>query len=161
DMTSFTISIGTRLSGEKKKTTAGPILSTGDSLARAQRKGYVGLYEQETPDFSIPWNLDLNWNYNIQKEDPLYPTKSTGISASLGFNLTEFWKVSATTSYDLINRVFTAPQVTVYRDLHCWELNFNWVPTGPYRNFNVAIRLKSPQLQDVKITKQGGLRGIE
>ena len=161
DMTGFTISIGTRLSGEKKKTTAGPILSTGDSLARAQKKGYVGLYEQETPDFSIPWNLDLNWNYNIQKEDPFFPSKSSGISASLGFNLTEFWKVSATTSYDLINRVFTAPQITVYRDLHCWELNFNWVPTGPYKNFHVDIRLKSPQLQDVKITKQGGLRGIE
>jgi hypothetical protein len=160
-MTGFTFSIGTRLSGEKKKTTAGPILSPGDSLARVQKKGYVGLYDQEAPDFSIPWNLDLNWNYNLQKEDPAFPTKGSGISASLGFNLTDFWKITATTSYDLINRVFTAPQLTVYRDLHCWELNFNWIPTGPYRNFHVEIRLKAPQLQDVKITKQGGLRGIE
>jgi hypothetical protein len=126
-----------------------------------QKKGYVGLYDQEAPDFSIPWNLDLNWNYNLQKEDPAFPTKGSGISASLGFNLTDFWKITATTSYDLINRVFTAPQLTVYRDLHCWELNFNWIPTGPYRNFHVEIRLKAPQLQDVKITKQGGLRGIE
>ena len=161
DMTGFTFSIGTRLSGEKKKTSAGPILSPGDSLARLQKKGYVGLYDQEAPDFSIPWNLDLNWNYNLQKEDPLFPSKGSGISASLGFNLTDFWKITATTSYDLINRVFTAPQLTVYRDLHCWELNFNWIPTGPYRNFHVEIRLKAPQLQDVKITKQGGLRGIE
>jgi lipopolysaccharide assembly outer membrane protein LptD (OstA) len=161
DLTGFTFSIGTRLSGEKKKTTAGPILSPGDSAARAMKKGYVGLYDQEAPDFSIPWNLDLNWNYNVQKEDPFFPSKGSGISASLGFNLTDLWKITATTSYDLINRVFTAPQVTVYRDLHCWELNFNWVPTGPYRNFHVEIRLKAPQLQDVKVTKQGGLRGIE
>ncbi|HUI11796.1 MAG TPA: putative LPS assembly protein LptD [Bacteroidota bacterium] len=161
DLTAFTVSIGTHLSGEKHSTTAGPILTPADSLARAQKRGYVGLYDQEAPDFSIPWNLDLNWNYTMQKEDPLFPSKSSGISASLGFNLTEFWKITATTSYDLINRVFTAPQITVYRDLHCWELNFNWVPTGPYRNFHVEIRLKAPQLQDVKITKQGGLRGIE
>ena len=161
DLTAFTVSIGTHLSGEKHSTTAGPIMSTADSLARAQKRGYVGLYDQEAPDFSIPWNLDLNWNYTMQKENPLYPYKSSGISASLGFNLTEFWKINATTSYDLINRVFTAPQITVYRDLHCWELNFSWVPTGPYRNFHVEIRLKAPQLQDVKITKQGGLRGIE
>ena len=161
DMTGFTFSIGTRFSGEKKKTTAGPILSPGDSLARVQKKGYVGLYDQEAPDFSIPWNLDLNWNYNLQKENPLYPTRGSGISASLGFNLTDLWKITTTTSYDLINRVFTATQITVYRDLHCWELNFNWIPTGPYRNFHVEIRLKAPQLQDVKITKQGGLRGIE
>ena len=161
DLTAFTVSIGTHLSGEKHSTTAGPIVSTADSLARAQKRGYVGLYDQEAPDFSIPWNLDLNWNYTMQRENPLYPSKSSGISASLGFNLTEYWKINATTSYDLINRVFTAPQITVYRDLHCWELNFNWVPTGPYRNFHVEIRLKAPQLQDVKITKQGGLRGIE
>ena len=161
DMTNLTFTIGTRFSGEKKKTTAGPIISPGDSAARAQKRGYVGLYDQEAPDFSIPWNLDLNWTYNLQKEDPLYPSKNSGVSATLAFNLTEFWKISTTTSYDLINRVFTATQITVYRDLHCWELNFNWVPTGPYRNFHVEIRLKAPQLQDVKITKQGGLRGIE
>ncbi len=161
DLTNLTFSIGTRLSGEKKKSTAGPILSASDSVARVQRRGYVGLYDQEAPDFSIPWSLDLNWNYTLQKENPLYPSKNSGVSASLGFNLTEFWKITGTTSYDLINRVFTAPQVTVYRDLHCWELNFNWVPTGPYRNFHIEIRLKAPQLQDVKVTKQGGLRGIE
>lgn len=160
DMTAFQISIGTRLSGERKKTTAGPILSQADSLARVQKKGYVGLYDQEAPDFSIPWNLDLNWNFSRQQPDPRSPIISSGISASLGFNLTEFWKINATTSYDMINRVFTAPQITVYRDLHCWELNFNWVPTGPYRNFRVEIRLKAPQLQDVKITKQGSARGI-
>jgi len=160
DMTSFQISIGTRLSGEKTKTTAGPILSQADSLARAQRKGYVGLYDQEAPDFSIPWNLDLNWNFSRLQPDPRTATISSGLSASLGFNLTEFWKINATTSYDMINRVFTAPQITIYRDLHCWELNFNWVPTGPYRNFRLEIRLKDPQLQDVKITKQGSARGI-
>jgi hypothetical protein len=157
DMTSFSISIGTRLSGERKKTTAGPERDPADSIAG---KGYVGLYEQEAPDFSIPWNLDLNYNFGRNQANPNNTFITSGISVALGFNLTEFWKINATTSYDLINRVFTAPQITVYRDLHCWELNFNWVPTGPYRNFRVEIRLKAPQLQDIKITKQGSDRGI-
>jgi lipopolysaccharide assembly outer membrane protein LptD (OstA) len=160
DLTSFAVSIGTRLSGEKKQTTAGPQKSAADSAAARPKSGYVGLYDQEAPDFSIPWNLDLNYSFSRNQADPNNTFISSGISASLGFNLTEFWKITATTGYDLINRVFTAPQITVYRDLHCWELNFNWVPTGPYRNFRVEIRLKAPQLQDIKITKQGSVREI-
>jgi lipopolysaccharide assembly outer membrane protein LptD (OstA) len=160
DLTSFGVSIGTRLSGEKKKTTAGPQKSAADSAGAKPKSGYVGLYDQEAPDFSIPWNLDLNYSFSRNQADPNNTFISSGISASLGFNLTEFWKITATTGYDLINRVFTAPQITVYRDLHCWELNFNWVPTGPYRNFRVEIRLKAPQLQDIKITKQGSVREV-
>jgi hypothetical protein len=120
----------------------------------------VGLYDQEAADFSIPWNLDLNYNFSRNQADPNNTFVSSSLSAALGFNLTEFWKINATTTYDLINRVFAAPQITVYRDLHCWELNFNWVPTGPYRNFRVEIKLKAPQLQDIKVTKQGSAREI-
>jgi len=87
---------------------------------------YVGIYDQETPDFSIPWNLDLNWNFSQNQSDPRVKFISSSVSASLGFNLTEFWKISASANYDLINRELAAPQVTVYRDLHCWEMNFSW-----------------------------------
>ena len=160
DMTNFSISIGTRLSGEKKETSAGPILSPTDSVDQATRKGYVGLYDQEIPDFSIPWNLDLSWNYSMSQSDPRFKFRSSTISAGLGFNLTEFWKITASTSYDLVAQQVSAPQITVYRDLHCWELNFSWVPTGPYRNYQVEIRLKAPQLRDVKVTRQGSARDV-
>jgi hypothetical protein len=39
-------------------------------------------------------------------------------------------------------------------------MNFSWVPIGQYRNFRLEIRLKAPQLQDVKLTKQASSRGI-
>jgi lipopolysaccharide assembly outer membrane protein LptD (OstA) len=160
DMTNFSVSIGTRLSGEKKQTSAGPIRSAIDSVDQAMKKGIVGLYEQEIPDFSIPWNLDLTWNFTQNQSDPRVKYRSSNLSAALGFNLTEFWKITASTSYDVLNDVVAAPQITVYRDLHCWELNFSWVPTGPYRNYQVEIRLKAPQLRDVKVTKRGSARDV-
>jgi hypothetical protein len=159
-LTNFGVSIGTRLSGEKKESKAGPIKSTEDSLAQKQKAGYVGLYDQVEPNFSIPWNLDLTWNFDQNQSDPRFKTRSSNISAALGFNLTEFWKITASTSYDVLNKEFAAPQVTVYRDLHCWEMNFNWVPTGAYRNFRLEIRLKAPQLRDVKVTKQYNSRDL-
>jgi hypothetical protein len=161
DLTGFSISIGTRLSGEKTSTSAGPIRSPEDSLRQAERGGYVGLFDQEIPDFSIPWNLDLTWNFNqSQPGDPRVKYINSTIAGALGFNLTENWKISASTSYDLRNLEIAAPQITVYRDLHCWEMNFVWVPTGAYQNYRLEIRLKSPQLQDVKLTKQESARNI-
>jgi hypothetical protein len=119
------------------------------------------LYDQETPDFSIPWNLDLNWYFSQSRPgDPSVIYRSSGLSASLGFNLTDNWKFSASANYDMINNELAAPQITVYRDLHCWEMNFSWVPTGYYRNFRLEIRLKAPQLQDVKLTKQASSRDL-
>jgi lipopolysaccharide assembly outer membrane protein LptD (OstA) len=160
DMTNFSFSLGTRFSGEKKQTSAGPVKSEGDSLRNAEKRGYVGLYDQTAPDFSIPWNIDLNWNFSESKADPRTPYRSSSISISLGFNLTELWKMSGSFSYDLLNKQVAAPQITVYRDLHCWEMNFSWVPTGYYRNFKLEIRLKAPQLQDIKVTKQGSAREV-
>ncbi len=160
DLTSFTISVGTRLSGEKKATTAGPIRTAADSAAEVAGKTFIGLYDQETPDFSIPWSLDLNWNFSQTQNDPRVKFIGSGLSAALSFNLTEFWKISASANYDLVGKQFAAPQITVYRDLHCWEMNFSWVPTGYYRNFRLEIRLKAPQLQDIKVTKQGSARDI-
>jgi hypothetical protein len=39
-------------------------------------------------------------------------------------------------------------------------MNFNWIPKGGYRGFRLEIRVKAPQLQDLKITKQGSARGV-
>jgi lipopolysaccharide assembly outer membrane protein LptD (OstA) len=158
DLTNFGISISTRLSGEKKKTTKGP--ARADSTAAAAKSGYVNLYDQEEADFSIPWNLDLTWSFNQSQPFPWKMSRSSTVLASLGFNLTEAWKFSASASYDLVNKVFAAPQISIYRDLHCWEMNFYWVPVGQYKNFRLDIRLKAPFLQDVKVSKAVNTRGV-
>jgi len=159
-LTNFTISIGTRFSGEKKESKAGPVRTEADSVADRMRGGYVGLYDQPAPDFSIPWNLDLTWNFSQSQPDPRSKYISSSIMGSLAFNLTESWKFTAFSSYDMRTRQFAAPQISVYRDLHCWEMNFVWVPLGVNKNYRLEIRLKAPQLQDIKVTRQTSFSGI-
>lgn len=159
-LTSFNLSISTSFSGEKKETKAGPVRSEADSLAQSVKQGYVGLYDEEPADFSIPWNLQFSWNFSQNQSDPRVVTRGSNIAVALGFNLTEAWKFNASANYDIINKEFAAPQVSIYRDLHCWEMSFNWVPVGQYRNFRLEIRLKAPQLQDVKVTKQRSARDL-
>lgn len=169
DLTSVSLSLSTSLSAPKKETTTkGPASRTaelpqeqqpGQIGQPAQMRSYTGLFEEETPDFSIPWNLTLGYTFTQSQHDPRRKIRSSSINASLSFNLTENWRFSTSGSYDFIRKEFAAPSVNIYRDLHCWEMNITWFPMGFYRGYRLEIRVKAPQLQDLKITKQGSERG--
>ena len=157
DLTAFSITVGTRLKGEPGKDPVDRL--PRDTTQTKSASQFVGLYQEVEPDFKIPWNLDLTWTFAQNQADPRRVIRSSTIGARLGFNLTENWKITASVNYDILQRQVAAPQITVYRDLHCWELDFSWVPTGQYRNYRVAIRLKTPMLRDLKVTKQSQCLG--
>ena len=113
--------------------------------------------DSQAPDLSIPWNLSLSYNYNFSKPNPKESDIFSNISADLGFSLTKNWKFTVRGSYDFQEKKISAPQITVYRDLHCWEMNFSWNPLGSYSGFRFEIRMKAPELQDIKVTKSDGM----
>jgi hypothetical protein len=115
---------------------------------------YRGIYNNSEPDFSIPWDLSLSYNYNLSRPYPSVSSISSNLSGSLNFNLTPKWKLSFTGSYDLRRSAFAAPQIRISRDLHAWIMNFTWNPVGTYSGYFLEIRVKAPQLQDLKITKR-------
>ncbi len=154
DLTNFQLNISTSFSGssKSKQSNQGEVQKQ-DSLKSL--KQYNTFYNQMTrPNLNIPWNLSLNLALGISNEIPTQETKYANLQFNLGFNLTENWKIGFTGGYDLIQHQVTVPTVTVYRDLHCWEMYLTWNPIGYYRGFNFEIRIKAPQLQDIKITKR-------
>jgi hypothetical protein len=50
--------------------------------------------------------------------------------------------------------------ITIHRDLHCWEGSFNWTPVGAGKGFYLRIGIKSAQLKDVKVERQKGRGSI-
>jgi lipopolysaccharide assembly outer membrane protein LptD (OstA) len=109
--------------------------------------------ETETSDFTIPWNLGLNFNYNLNRRNPTNPIVTANAGINLSMSLTQNWKITFRGNYDLEEKKLNAPQITVYRDLHCWEMNFIWNPIGRWTGFRFEIRLKAPELRDLKVTK--------
>lgn len=157
-VTNFNFSFSFSISGDRtssktdnQKQTSTPI---DQNLLNSERSIYQGLYNDREPDFSIPWHLSLNYYYNQSRPTPDNVTKSSNLSGSLNFNLTPAWKFSVTGSYDFQRNEFAAPQVRISRDLHCWIMNFTWNPIGTYRGYTFEIRVKAPQLQDLKVTKR-------
>jgi|CZKP01.1.fsa_nt_gi lipopolysaccharide assembly outer membrane protein LptD (OstA) len=157
-MTNLSFSISTTLSGEKLKSKETDVKKPEDrpinELENIDRQNYQGIYSQKEADFSIPWNLSLGYNYSLSTPTPLSTYKYSNLNGSIDFNLTPNWKFSVAGSYDFQSKQFAAPQIKITRDLHCWIMNFTWNPIGPYRGYNLEIKVKAPQLQDLKLTKR-------
>lgn len=155
-MTNLNFSLSTNLSGDKisGESRQGSFGVEEESEYSAFNKSdYIGLYDEVPSDFSIPWNLNLNYNFNLSKPTPDKSTIRSTLGASLSISLSQAWKLTFRGNYDFQEHEVTAPQITVFRDLDCWEMNFTWNPIGTYRGFRFEIRMKAPELRDIKITK--------
>ena len=104
-------------------------------------------------EFYIPWNLNIYYNLNYRK-----PAFEKEIIQSLNFDgrisITKKWDINFRSGYDLKNKDFTFTSIDIYRDLHCWEMMFNWIPFGDRKSYNFVIRVKSDVLQDLKFEKK-------
>ncbi|MBM4171200.1 MAG: LPS-assembly protein LptD [Ignavibacteria bacterium] len=157
-LTNFNFSVSTLLSGEKTEDSRSNQKKSEDEFGTFEKKDIVDLNKVDaTPDFSIPWNLSLSYNFNLSKPTPDSSQTYSNLSADLSFSLTKNWRFTVRGSYDFDRKEVSAPAVTIYRDLHCWEMNFVWHPIGTYRGFRFEIRMKAPELQDIKVTKSSGL----
>ncbi len=102
-LTNFSFSISTNLVGEKtntKKDSKQKIISEEEELFKKSSYTNSIYDETETPDFSIPWNLSLSYNFNLSKPTPDRVDRFSNISANLSFSLTEYWKFTVRGSYD-------------------------------------------------------------
>ena len=110
-------------------------------------------------DFSVPWNLTLSYTFShvnrfVAKEMNLKSETIQSITLSGNITLTPNWRASMSTGYDFVNKGVSYTTVDIYRDLHCWEMRFSWVPFGYYRSWFFQINIKADALRDVKYEKR-------
>jgi len=115
------------------------------------------------PNFSIPWNINISYNlWYLKAEDGIpdkYTNKTNQTMAITGeVNLTKKWKISASSGYDFETKEITYTSIDIYRDLHCWEMRFNWIPIGVRTSWNFTINVKASVLQDLKYVKKKDFR---
>lgn len=107
--------------------------------------------------FHIPWNLQINYNLVGNRqfrpgEKPYQWVQTLNFSAEV--RLTYAWRIQLTSGYDFIQKRLSFTSVNLYRDLHCWEFSFNWIPFGPRQSYFLTLSARSPKLQDLRITKR-------
>ena len=103
------------------------------------------------------------YNFSYAKAYDAGSKKRAGkIVQTLGFNgqlnITPKWKISLTSGWDFVNGQLSYTSIDVYRDLHCWEMRFGWVPKGAQQSWNFSINVKASVLQDLKLNKKKDFR---
>jgi len=150
-ITSANLAIGTNLKSKKKTEPYKSDKGSEEELALINSNSDLYI------DFNIPWTIGVNYKidyrHNISPEiDTVYLTQSVGLTGD--FSITKNWKVSYMTNYDFIKKEFSFTSVNIARDLHCWQMSFNWIPFGYMRSYNINISVKSSLLQDLKLQRR-------
>ena len=120
-----------------------------DALYDPNLEEFYGAYV----DFDIPWSVRIDYSFSYTK--PMDEAKIVQtLRASGDFSLTPNWKIGFNSGYDLDKKQFTTTNLSIYRDLHCWEMRISVVPFGTYKSYNFQINAKSSILQDLKYSKR-------
>jgi hypothetical protein len=103
-------------------------------------------------DFEIPWSFNCDYNFRYTKNSDK-PTIVQSVRFNGDFSLTPKWKIGFNSGYDFTAKKITVTNVSIYRDLHCWEMQVSIVPFGTYRSYSFQINIKSAVLKDLKYEK--------
>ena len=116
-------------------------------------------------DWTTPWSLTLSYNLSYTTNvtyAAMMGTTTNRVVQTLNINgdisITPKWKFTFSTGWDFTNHGLSYTNLSVYRDLHCWEMRFNWIPIGSYKSWNFTINVKAQALKDLKLTKKKDYR---
>jgi hypothetical protein len=166
-MKEYTFKIGTHLQSKKYNVNSPPLKNSedektsevnaeeGSSNKEPQKEEtLVVLDSTQYIDFDTPWQLDINYQQNFTYNIPTgQKTTTRQIAFNGDLNITKNWKIGFSSVYDIDKKelVGSATKVGIYRDLHCWQMSFDWVPIADKQSYEFSIGLKAQMLEDVKL----------
>ncbi len=105
-------------------------------------------------DFDIPWRLNINFNMAYNKTGFQKSTVTRTLNFNGDVSITKTWKVSVTSGYDFEAKNLSYTTLDLYKDLHCWEMRFSWIPFGQFQSFSFDLKVKAAILQDLKLSRR-------
>lgn len=125
----------------------------------------------------MPWNFgwEFNWiyqspwyKYKQDKSNKTYQTlysnqddkKNTNTEKYVTLNgsitLVKKWKVTLSTTYNFTKSKLdpSATEISIQRDLHCWQLSYTWHPLGESGKYDFSLGVKANVLKALKLPRK-------
>lgn len=119
------------------------------------------IYRGQVERIDVPWSMSLSFNYRWRKGSGTTVTRSAVINAqTIQFRLTPEWQVGTSLGYDFIEKELTPSRFNITRNLHCWDLSFQWNPFGDFKFFMFRLSVRDSQLHGL-FQKLPGLNNLE
>ncbi len=129
----------------------------------AQRNVWNPQYQQwlnnpnQLIQFDIPWKLTFEhiFSINLNSDASSYLRQkylpNNTLRAFGDISITENWKISSQVLFDIENNKLTNWSINMFRNIHCWNVGFNWIPVGTNKNFTVSLIGNSDLLRAVNL----------
>lgn len=105
-----------------------------------------------------PWSINMSLNFSYSKTYS-YNSKTEelvtkhGITSTLSLSgnikVTPALSLNASTGVDFKELKLTTTQLSASYDLHCFNIQFSWVPTGKWKSWSFAICANASALADL------------
>jgi hypothetical protein len=109
-------------------------------------------------DFSVPWRVRFDFDYSFRKPKKEVESRQATLGTRFEFNITPLWVLSGRSGYDIVQKELSTTNISVNRDLGCWQLSFNWTPFGEFQSYQFRLSVKGgklSQLLQLQIPQQG------
>ncbi|GJM60089.1 putative LPS assembly protein LptD [Persicobacter diffluens] len=153
NLSSFRVALSTNLNPKAREKDRKFQKDVDDSDLDIADKEWLIRNPQAYVDFDIPWSLRINYDFGYNKTGFQDPRITQAMRFSGDLTLTEHWKINFSSGFDFEARALTQTNIGINRDLHCWQMSFNWVPFGAYQSYVLTINAKSSLLRDLKINR--------
>ncbi len=154
-LTSYTINASTRISGGS----GGPRIEPGpgyyprfyDPWDQHMFRGIDrAFYYDPVQPISVPWSASLRFSYNWRFIDFNNEQRSAVLNVeNIQARLTKGWNVGTSLGYDFIEKELTPSRFFITRNLHCWNMSFEWNPFGDFKFFRFALTISDTQMRSI------------
>jgi hypothetical protein len=126
------------ISGKKPET------QTNQNTKKRKGQPFSSLFDR------LNFNHNLTFSYQKTKEGrDSFEIGANSLYVNGSFPLTKNWDLNVgSITYDFKAKSLVYPTFSLSRDLHCWNMRFNWVPT--YGVYSFFIGVKSSALNFLK-----------
>ena len=105
---------------------------------------------------NVPWSLNFNYSFSYRKgyqfsngkviNKNTY-TQTLGLSGNV--KLTPRMSMQMNTNFDLMAMKMSTTQLSATYDLHCFNINVSWIPTGQWESWSFRIQANAAALADL------------
>jgi hypothetical protein len=159
-LSGMNISISTRLTPQTfSKDKAPPKTAAGaaDPAKEAMAK-FVAANPMAYVDFSIPWSVNFSYSFDYRKQGLSKAQITQTFQVQGDLSLTPKWKVNFTSGWDFVYKSVTLTTFSILRELHCWDMSFNWTPIAGNNlrssTYSFTFQPRSSLLRDLKISRR-------
>ena len=146
-----------RLTGIRLATNFTLLGKTNESQPESEKEFSDRTKEFLTDLSGNSWQSKIGISYTVNKINPSNTIENFWVNTNTSMNVTQNWKLNYNARFSISDKNIVRHNITLYREIDCWELFVDWTPTGYAKGLYFRLNLKSDILKDLKVEQKTGL----